>query len=73
MAVGRQKNEEVSGTFSQLENVWSKYNIFGKRKMNHKRIAVIGGGAAGLMAAIAAAESGGQVTPLSPTSGWAKN
>ena len=30
VAVGRQKNEEVSGTFSQLENVWSKYNIFGK-------------------------------------------
>ena len=29
VAVGRQKNEEVSGTFSQLENVWSKYNIFG--------------------------------------------
>ena len=23
VAVGRQKNEEVSGTFSQLENVWS--------------------------------------------------
>ena len=34
--------------------------------MNHKRIAVIGGGAAGLMAAIAAAESGGQVTLLEP-------
>ena len=30
VAVGRQKNEEVSGTFSQLENDWSKYNIFGK-------------------------------------------
>ena len=30
VAVGRQKNEDVSGTFSQLENVWSKYNIFGK-------------------------------------------
>ena len=30
VAVGRQKNEELSGTFSQLENVWSKYNIFGK-------------------------------------------
>ena len=41
--------------------------------MNHKRIAVIGGGAAGLMAAIAAAGSGGQVTLLEPTSGWAKN
>ena len=34
--------------------------------MNHKRIAVIGGGADGLMAAIAAAESGGQVTLLEP-------
>ena len=34
--------------------------------MNHKRIAVVGGGAAGLMAAIAAAESGGQVTLLEP-------
>ena len=30
--------------------------------MNHKRIAVVGGGAAGLMAAIASAEGGGQVT-----------
>ena len=34
--------------------------------MNHKRIAVVGGGAAGLMAAIAAAEGGGQVTLLEP-------
>ena len=34
--------------------------------MNHKRIAVIGGGAAGLMAAITAAGSGGQVTLLEP-------
>ena len=33
--------------------------------MNHKRIAVVGGGAAGLMAAIAA-EGGGQVTLLEP-------
>ena len=32
--------------------------------MNHKRIAVVGGGAAGLMEAIAAAEGGGQVTLL---------
>lgn len=30
VAVGRQKNEELSGTFSQLEGVWSKYHIFGK-------------------------------------------
>lgn len=30
VALGRRKNEEVSGTFSQLERVWSKYNIFGK-------------------------------------------
>lgn len=30
VALGRQKNEELSGTFSQLEGVWSKYHIFGK-------------------------------------------
>ena len=34
--------------------------------MNHKHIAVVGGGAAGLMAAIAAVEGGGQVTLLEP-------
>jgi DNA-binding MurR/RpiR family transcriptional regulator len=30
IAVGRQKNKEVSGTFAQLENIWSQYNVFGK-------------------------------------------
>ena len=30
VAVGRQKNEEISNTYSELEKVWSRYNIFGK-------------------------------------------
>ncbi len=30
VAVGQQKHEEVSGTFSEMEHVWSKYSIFGK-------------------------------------------
>ena len=34
--------------------------------MNHKRIAVIGGGAAGMMAAVSAAERGARVTLLEP-------
>lgn len=29
VAVGQQKNEETSNTFSELERVWSNYNIFG--------------------------------------------
>ena len=30
VAVGRQKKEEISNTYSELEKVWSRYNIFGK-------------------------------------------
>ncbi|MBP3501618.1 MAG: MurR/RpiR family transcriptional regulator [Oscillospiraceae bacterium] len=30
VAVGRQKREEISNTYSDLEKVWSRYNIFGK-------------------------------------------
>jgi DNA-binding MurR/RpiR family transcriptional regulator len=30
IAVGRQKNKEVSATFAELENIWSQYNVFGK-------------------------------------------
>ena len=30
LALGRSKSEEVSGTFSELERVWSKYSVFGK-------------------------------------------
>ena len=30
VAVGRQKHEEVSGTFSEMERVWSTYSVFGK-------------------------------------------
>lgn len=30
VAVGRQKNEEVSGTFAEMERIWSAYSIFGK-------------------------------------------
>jgi DNA-binding MurR/RpiR family transcriptional regulator len=30
LAVGRRKGKEVSDTFSSLEQVWSKYDIFGK-------------------------------------------
>lgn len=30
LAVGRSKRQEVDETFSQLEQVWSKYDIFGK-------------------------------------------
>lgn len=30
VAVGRQKREEISNTYSELEQVWSRYNIFGK-------------------------------------------
>ena len=30
LAVGRRKRQEVDETFSQLEQVWSKYDIFGK-------------------------------------------
>ncbi|MDD5906245.1 MAG: MurR/RpiR family transcriptional regulator [Clostridiales bacterium] len=30
VAVGRQKREEISNTYSELEKVWSRYNIFGK-------------------------------------------
>ena len=30
VAVGRQKKEEISNTYSDLEKVWSRYNIFGK-------------------------------------------
>ena len=30
VAVGQQKHEEVSSTFSEMERVWSTYSIFGK-------------------------------------------
>ncbi len=30
VAVGQQKNEEVSGTFAEMERIWSAYSIFGK-------------------------------------------
>ena len=30
VAVGRQRNEEVSGTFAEMERIWSAYSIFGK-------------------------------------------
>ena len=30
VAVGEQKNEEVSHTFSEMERVWSAYSVFGK-------------------------------------------
>ncbi|MBQ4582280.1 MAG: MurR/RpiR family transcriptional regulator [Oscillospiraceae bacterium] len=30
VAVGQQKHEEVSSTFSEMESVWSTYSIFGK-------------------------------------------
>jgi hypothetical protein len=30
VAVGEQKNEEVSHTFSEMERVWSTYSVFGK-------------------------------------------
>ena len=30
VAVGQQKNEEVSNTFSEMERVWSTYSVFGK-------------------------------------------
>ncbi len=30
VAVGRQKKEKISNTYSDLEKVWSRYNIFGK-------------------------------------------
>ena len=41
------------------------------RTMN-KKIVVIGGGAAGMMAALSAAEQGAQVTLLEPTNDWGK-
>lgn len=30
VAVGQQKNEEVSGTFAEMERLWSTYSVFGK-------------------------------------------
>lgn len=30
VAVGEQKNEEVSNTFAEMERVWSTYSVFGK-------------------------------------------
>ena len=30
VAVGQQKYEEVSGTFAEMERVWSTYCVFGK-------------------------------------------
>lgn len=30
VAVGRQKKEDISHTYAELEQVWSRYNIFGK-------------------------------------------
>ena len=30
VAVGEQKNEEISNTFSEMERVWSTYSVFGK-------------------------------------------
>ena len=30
VAVGQQKHEDVSGTFSEMERVWSTYSVFGK-------------------------------------------
>ena len=30
VAVGQQKHEEVSGTFAEMERVWSTYSVFGK-------------------------------------------
>ena len=30
VAVGQQKHEEVSSTFSEMESVWSTYSIFGE-------------------------------------------
>ncbi len=30
VAVGQQKNEEVSSTFAEMERVWSTYSVFGK-------------------------------------------
>ena len=30
LAVGQRKRDEVSHVFSEMEQVWSKYSIFGK-------------------------------------------
>ena len=30
VALGQQKNDEVSGTFAEMERVWSTYSVFGK-------------------------------------------
>ncbi|NLU24979.1 MAG: MurR/RpiR family transcriptional regulator [Clostridiales bacterium] len=30
VAVGQQMNQEISGTFAELESIWSKYDVFGK-------------------------------------------
>ena len=30
VAVGEQKNEEISSTFAEMERVWSTYSVFGK-------------------------------------------
>ena len=30
LAVGRRKRDEVAHVFSEMEQVWSKYSIFGK-------------------------------------------
>ena len=30
VAIGQEKNEEVSSTFSEMERIWSTYSVFGR-------------------------------------------
>ncbi len=64
VAVGMSRRDEIEQTFNKLERIWEEYDVYEKPEDEQLNIIVIGGGAAGLMAAGTAAEQGAQVTLL---------
>ncbi len=65
VAIGRKKNDDLSQTFETLEQIWDEYEVYEKvEEIDLKHVIVIGGGAAGCMAAVAAAQKGAAVTLL---------
>ena len=57
VAVSRRMNTNISDTFRELEKIWAEYGVY-ENAGHLNEIVVIGGGAAGMMAALSAAQQG---------------
>ena len=77
VALCMKKQKEVVSTLETLEEIWGEYQVYSSDELNHvsdtvtvegekamSNVIVVGGGAAGMMAAIFAARNGQNVTLL---------